>query len=120
MADAADKTPAASAAGPTSGAKIAATAASTGSVDAPAPKMADGEVARGRTVLAPTDEREVVGYKDDGTPRFRFKDRSYGPGEKVTLPEGEITHLRRAGFLVDPDLTVAEVATGPTLTNVPG
>ena len=119
MADEA-KTPAASAVSPTPGAKIAATAAATGSVDAPAPKMAEGEVARGRTVLAPTDEREVVGYKDDGTPRFRFKDREYKPGEKVSLPEGEIAHLRRAGFLVNPDLNVADVATGPTLTNVPG
>ena len=119
MADDA-KTPAAAAAAPTPGAKIAATAAATGSVDAGAPKMTDGVVARGRTVLAPTDEREVVGYKDDGTPRFRFKDRSYGPGETVNLPEGEIAHLRRAGFIVDPEKKVADVATGPTLTNVPG
>jgi hypothetical protein len=120
MADAADKTPAAAAAAPTVGAKIAATAAATGSVDAPAPKMVEGVVARGRTVLAPTDECEVVGYKDDGTPRFRFKDKPYGPGEKVSLPEAEIAHLRRTGFLVDPDLKVVDVATGPTLTNVPG
>ena len=85
-----------------------------------APKSVEGEVARGRTVLAPTDEQEVVGYKDDGSPRFRFKDREYKPGEKVKLPEGEIAHLRRTGFLVDPEAKVADVATGPTLTNVAG
>lgn len=88
--------------------------------NAPTPKMVEGEVARGRTVLAPTDEQEVVGYKDDGTPRFRFKDREYKPGEKVKLPDGEIAHLRRTGFLVDPEAKVADIATGPTLTNVPG
>ena len=88
--------------------------------NASAPKMGEGEVARGRTVLAPTEDREVVGYKDDGTPRFRFIDKPFGPGETVKLPEGEIAHLRRTGFIVDPDIKVADVATGPTLTNVPG
>ena len=88
--------------------------------NAPAPKMAEGEVARGHTVLAPTEDREVVGYKDDGTPRFRFVDKMFHPGETVKLPEGEIAHLRRTGFIVDPDIKVADVATGPTLTNVPG
>lgn len=114
MADAADKTPVLAPVMPitTKKADVQANASS--------PSMAEGEVARGRTVLAPTDQREVVGYKDDGTPRFRFVDRSFGPGETVKLPEGEIAHLRRTGFLVDPDLRVVDVATGPTLTNVPG
>ena len=120
MADPADKTPATALAAPTPGAKTAAMAAATGSVDASAPQMATGIVARGRTVLAPTDQREVVGYKDDGTPRFRFVDKPFKAGETVTLPEGEIAHLRVAGFLVDLEKKVVDVATGPTLTNVPG
>jgi hypothetical protein len=88
--------------------------------DVSAPKMGQGVVARGRTVLIPTGDREVVGYKEDGTPRFRFLDRPASEGETVTLPEDEITHLRRSGFLVDPDAMVSGVTTGPTMNDVVG
>ena len=111
MADDAPKTPAPAPAAPLKPVPAA---------NVPAPKLVEGVVARGRTVLAATDEVETVAYKDDGTPRYRYKHKEHGPGETVKLPEGEIAHLRRTGFLVDPDLKVADVATGPTLTNVPG
>ena len=78
------------------------------------PKLVEGVVAPRRTVAAPSDERQVVGYADDGTPKFRFVDKHYGPGETVTLPEDDVKRLRRAGFLVDPDTKAVPVDIGPT------
>lgn len=78
------------------------------------PQLTRGTVAKGRTVFAPTAETRVVGHAPDGSPIHRFVDRAHGPGQEVTLPEAEILHLRRAGFLVDPNAEAMAYGQGPT------
>ena len=78
-----------------------------------ASKPTRGTVAKGRTVLAPTKERRVAGYGAEGKPIYRTVDKAYGPGQEVTLPEEEILHLRRTGFLIDPDAEAPNYGDGP-------
>lgn len=76
-------------------------------------KLARGTVAKGRTVFAPTSDRRVVTHTREGEPVYRFVEKAHGPGQEVTLPEEEILHLRRTGFLVDPNAEAAAVGIGP-------
>ena len=79
----------------------------------PAPKLAKGIVAKGRTVEVPSDQRRIAGYTADGKPVHRTMQRLAGPGEEVELPTSEIAYLRASGFLVDPGAPVEAYGAGP-------
>lgn len=80
----------------------------------PAAKMARGTVAKGRTVFAQTSERRIINYDGEGKPIYRFIEKAHRPGQEVELPESEIIHLRKAGFLVDPNAAALNSDVGPT------
>lgn len=48
------------------------------------------------------------------------RDKTYGPGEEVTLPEPEVLRLRALGFLVDPGAAAVESGNGPTFAPADG
>lgn len=52
-----------------------------------------------RRIHAPTGERVVTGYSQDGAEVFRPVLGFYGPGSQVTLPATEVARLRALGFL---------------------
>jgi hypothetical protein len=66
-------------------------------------KMIRATVARGRTVVLPTEQKTVSGYMEDGKPAYRLLTREFGPGTEVELPAEEIAELRKQGYLVDPE-----------------
>jgi hypothetical protein len=61
----------------------------------------------GKTVKAMVAERRTVWVGN----------KSFGPGEEVSLPQEEVAELRASGFLVDPAAPEApETGEGPTFT----
>ncbi len=77
-------------------------------------KMARGTVAKGRTVMAQTGVHRTVNYTADGAPITRRTEVAHKPGQEIELPEHEISRLRAAGFLVDPNASLVKSDIGPT------
>lgn len=87
------------------------------SEDRRAPRMEEGVVARGRTILVPDPHKKTLaGYNQEGKPVQRAVFNEYGPGKTVNLPSEEIKSLRKLGFLIDPDAQEIEVGPGPNYT----
>lgn len=80
-------------------------------------KLARGIVARGRTVRVPhPTETTVIGVNPEtGKPMRGPKVQEFGPGQEVTLPEGEIKSFRALGYLEDPDKVADPAAEGSHL-----
>jgi len=69
-------------------------------------------VARGRTVVAPTGEKRVGRYNDEGKPITVPVLKNFGPDQEIELPAGEIAWLRSTGHLVDPRIPAELPAEG--------
>jgi hypothetical protein len=80
------------------------------------PKMGRGVVARGRTVVAPSGEKKIIGYTTEGKTMWAPDLKHFRPGQEVELPESEIAWLRGTGHLIDPNAPADLPADGAHVT----
>lgn len=82
------------------------------------PKMERAIVARGRSIVVPTEQKRLATYTLEGKPVHVPVLKTVGPDQEVELPAADVAWLRSTGHLVDPRAKAPLAAEGARVTEV--